>query len=111
MRRQASAESLRIESGAESRRVEAEWTPGDSDAEETNDALGRFLVERYALYNEVGPLLRLLLCLPSQKLWRGDITHEPWPLHSFGQVAILQSYPIHPSSHWQLSPTHLPLQR
>ena len=54
-----------------------------------------FLVERYCLYNEPGPVLKLLgwlqkLFKPSALLekqqirgkwmWKGSITHEPWPL-------------------------------
>lgn len=58
-----------------------EWLPqteptvrADRDA-----ALGRFFVERYALYNEPSPLLRLFMPRGAS-LWYGTITHEPWPL-------------------------------
>ena len=36
-------------------------------------------MERYALYQAPGPLLRLFL--PSgTRLWHGTITHPPWPV-------------------------------
>ena len=53
----------------------------DADA-----ALGRFFVERYALYNVPGPLMRLVM--PSgSRLWSGTITHEPWQLRKARLIA------------------------
>ena len=46
----------------------------------SDDALGRFFVERYAHYNPTGRLLRCILG-DGASLWHGLITHEPWPLH------------------------------
>ena len=43
-------------------------------------ALRRFFVERYALYNTPGPLLKLVLPRGAH-LWSGTITHAPWPMH------------------------------
>lgn len=75
--------SRRLGSAAE---FDAEWD-GYSAAPQPAPAgsLGAFVAERYCLYNTCGPVLRLLLVLLSRAvqavaLWRGSITHEPWPL-------------------------------
>ena len=39
-----------------------------------------FFVERYCLYNEAGPLLRAAAMPRAANLWRGSITHAPWPM-------------------------------
>lgn len=88
-------ESTRVRGNAA---IAAEWkAEGSALGEDATDAadadadlLGRFFVERYALYNPAGPLLRLLAMIPrlwkkrssssSSNLWTGTITHEPWPL-------------------------------
>ena len=89
MRRQTSYEgTFRITSerrtllGAEpSAEIEVEWE-ADGGASEA-DALGAFFAERYCLYCEAGPVLRTL-AMPHgsdpPSLWRGTITHAPWPL-------------------------------
>ena len=64
-------------------RVRAAWRPISTQGAHTqdgDDALGRFFVERYALYNEPGFLLRHLVLRRGARLWHGTITHEPWPL-------------------------------
>ena len=74
MRRRSAAGTLQLESQRTG--LTAEWRPREPVA---NDALGRFFVERYTLYNPTGRLLRLLM-RPGATLWHGSITHEPWPL-------------------------------
>lgn len=59
--------------------LRAEWDDDEAGADgDEEDSLGRFLVERYSLYNGSGPLLRWLLRVG--QLWGGTITHVPWPL-------------------------------
>ena len=75
--------SRRLGSSAE---FDAEWA-GASELPQQAPAgsLAAFVAERYCLYNTCGLVLRLLL-LPWARathtvaLWRGTITHEPWPL-------------------------------
>lgn len=59
----------------------ADWV---SSEECDADPLGRFLVERYALYNEAGcsavGALRWMTRAAATATWSGRITHEPWPL-------------------------------
>jgi uncharacterized protein YqjF (DUF2071 family) len=66
-------ESKRVGSDAS---VVAQWVAEEED----HDALGRFLVERYALYNAPGRLLRTLVVRSGASVWCGTITHAPWPL-------------------------------
>ena len=87
----AQGESLRIESDRfmQTAGLAVEWASGDPLATATADGVGeaaaaeaglcRFFVERYALYNTPGPLLRLLMPRGA-RLWSGTITHEPWPM-------------------------------
>ena len=60
--------------------VQTQWEPlPEPDAPADDDQLGRFFVERYALYCTPGPLLRMFMSADSH-LWCGTITHAPWPL-------------------------------
>ena len=60
--------------------VQTQWEPlPEPDAPADDDQLGRFFVERYALYCTPGPLLRMFMSADS-RLWCGTITHAPWPL-------------------------------
>jgi uncharacterized protein YqjF (DUF2071 family) len=59
--------------------LEVEWKI-DEDAVSTHaasDSLPFFFVERYCLYNTSGSFLRLL---GQSRLWRGSISHRPWPV-------------------------------
>jgi uncharacterized protein YqjF (DUF2071 family) len=61
--------------------LEVEWEA--SGAPETEGEVAQeaaFFVERYCLYNEAGPLLRVVAMPRAASLWRGSITHEPWPV-------------------------------
>jgi hypothetical protein len=74
-------QSTRFGGGA---RVAAEWVADEHEApqeeEERDSTLGRFLVERYALYQAPGCALVRLLMRAGATLWCGTITHAPWPL-------------------------------
>ena len=65
---------------------DVEWTGSGEAPHQPAPAgsLGAFVAERYCLYNTCGLVLRLLLLLAraarAVPLWRGSITHEPWPL-------------------------------
>lgn len=76
-RRGAHVLSLHSERVGSDARVAAGWVAVDE--EDADDALGRFLVERYALYNAPGLLLRMLM-RSGAAVWCGTITHAPWPL-------------------------------
>ena len=56
-------------------RLEANWRECDVD----DTALGKFIVERYSLYQAPGVLLHRLFGVRSP-VWCGIITHAPWPL-------------------------------
>ena len=59
--------------------LEVEWEI-EKDAVATHAAsnsLAFFFVERYCLYNTSGSFLRLL---GQSSLWRGSISHSPWPV-------------------------------
>ena len=75
-------ESSRVVSTAS---VSATWRLEDEQLRQEEAELGRFFVERYALYNTPGPLLRLVM--GASRLWSGVITHEPWPLRRVRLVA------------------------
>lgn len=96
--RQTGAMALKSSRRTAEAKIEVEWVAegpvlcgnagveGDVSDLENDAALGRFFVERYALYNVPGPLLRLLM--PSgSRLWSGTITHEPWPLRKARLIA------------------------
>ena len=63
-------------------KLEVEWeiSPNEATTAAPQDSLAFFLVERYCLYNRAGTFLRLLARAPN--LWRGSITHAPWPLQT-----------------------------
>lgn len=86
----SSSKSAKLESRRWTQKAtfSAEWVA----EEETSDLLlARFLVERYTLYNEPGPLMRLLGAVRCHaQLWSGQITHEPWPLQT-AQLLSLNS--------------------
>lgn len=88
MRRRTVGESHSLESSRVRSDVSlaAEWRPCGESLEGAEAALSRFFVERYALYNEPGPLLRLLMPQHS-RLWAGTITHEPWPVQRARLIA------------------------
>lgn len=66
--------------------VAAEWK-ADGEPSGADAALATFFVERYALYNRPGPVLRCIMPRHS-RLWTGSITHAPWPV----QRARLMAY-------------------
>ena len=69
-----------------SAKLEVEWEIADNDkssllSDRDERALGEFFVERYYLYNCPGRFLKLLFCGRLGDLWRGSITHKPWPVY------------------------------
>jgi len=61
--------------------VEVEWEAlGVPETEGDVAAEAAFFLERYCLYNEAGPFLRCIAMPPAATLWRGSITHAPWPV-------------------------------
>lgn len=60
-----------------------------------------FFVERYCLYNEAGPFLRVVGMARDENLWRGTITHTPWPVQRVGihklQETLLGSLDLQPT--------------
>lgn len=61
--------------------LEVEWTLNRDEQAITSqsNSLPFFFVERYCLYNQSGCFLRLL---GQSRMWRGSITHAPWPVQS-----------------------------
>lgn len=82
----------------------SEWVASPSSSPE-EDQLGRFLVERYALYNAagacsaVGLLARAMHARSST--WCGSITHKPWPLYRARLISwctnVLEAVDLHTS--------------
>jgi uncharacterized protein YqjF (DUF2071 family) len=58
--------------------VQAAWRPS-KQGNAGGIGIGDFVVERYALYNPAGWLVRWLT-RGRTTLWHGSITHAPWPL-------------------------------
>lgn len=70
--------------------LDAEWVVEEQEQDEEPTALSSFLVERYALYNPTGPLMRLFR-IARTALWGGTITHEPWPMRRASLVSLRAS--------------------
>jgi uncharacterized protein YqjF (DUF2071 family) len=61
--------------------LEVAWrTSGEPETAGPVAREAAFFVERYCLYNEAGPLLRAAAMPRAARLWRGSITHAPWPV-------------------------------
>ena len=59
----------------------ARWdTIGTPETEGEVAREAAFFLERYCLYNSAGPLLRSVAMPRGASLWRGSITHAPWPV-------------------------------
>lgn len=54
-------------------------------------SIASFFVERYCLYHRPGIFLKLFAMMRGNELWRGRITHQPWPLHEVKIVGKLQN--------------------
>ena len=58
-------------------KLDVEWETEGETMMPPQNSLAFYFVERYCLYNRAGFFLRLL-GVPN--LWRGSITHAPWPM-------------------------------
>ena len=86
MRRGLSGDSLLSERRGGAAILRAKWHVAEDVSTPQDAALASFLVERYALYNPLSLLMRLVHRLlyggrKQARYWRGLITHEPWPLY------------------------------
>lgn len=66
-----------------------EWAPEGDFLESSRSSFEHFITERYNLYNESGCVLRSLL--GTGRLWRGQITHGPWPVRA-ATLSVLRGY-------------------
>jgi len=66
--------------GTATAELDVEWeVPQEQATPAQPTTLPFFFVERYCLYNRAGTFLRLL---GVSNLWRGSITHAPWPVQT-----------------------------
>lgn len=88
--------------------LDVEWEITGETTPAPSNSLAFFFVERYCLYNRAGTFLRLLLRVPF--LWRGTITHDPWPVQ-FAQVTRLHNtvLSIIPGMHQAILTPHNPI--
>lgn len=75
-------------------RLEVEWNVAKEErpSQKPDESIGHFFVERYCLYNQPSLILRLF---GFHYLWRGSITHRPWPILKTSLVKIKHNRMIH----------------
>eukprot|EP00933_Yihiella_yeosuensis_P073386 TRINITY_DN82045_c0_g1_i1.p1 TRINITY_DN82045_c0_g1~~TRINITY_DN82045_c0_g1_i1.p1 ORF type:complete len:275 (-),score=38.14 TRINITY_DN82045_c0_g1_i1:332-1156(-) len=82
--------------------IDVEWEIADGCADEEKEVTqeAEFFVERYCVYNEAGPILKALFMPRGSSLWRGQITHEKWPVQranvKYIQESVLRAVGIEP---------------